>query len=291
MCLGDPEDCPLEDPEDCPVDLVTWLCLPEEDLPEEEDPCDPPNPFDHQDTTTWAPFPTVPDADAAAQLCRFAENKLAIAKSTGEILSSSTLTGFLRMFHALAFRPNPPTGLPYKHCTLNAAILLDDYWGFGLVPPPLPIEDKTLQDLIDRLRDFMRDTQDDYNELTHNADTHLADFEFFGLTEAEAAPWLAALNAARDAADRLRDATAYTELDDIIRTLTNILIRSKPDENRPTPPGLELPGPNPTINNKIKADAVATYVAYIQDKQARGLQLQPHETEYLTEHFKGEEPQ
>lgn len=290
LCLGDPEDCPIEAPEDCPVDLITWLCLPPERIPEDDDECDPPPLPGAEDPRTFDPFPTVPDVDDALKLCTFAENKFAIAKGTGEILSTSTLTGFLRMFHSLAFRPNPPPAILYKRCTQTAMEALTEYWASDLVPPPTPAEQQTIEQINDELFTYTDELENEIENRTDTLQGVTGDMEFYGVTEQEAAPWIAQLEADLAAADALGNERIGIAIQTVLDTIKRLIQDSNVDPHRPLPPGLEYPSGIPDIDDAARKQSVDTYVAYLDDKQKRGLELEPHETEYLAEIAKDLEP-
>lgn len=281
---------PLDELEDCPVDLLTWLCLPPERIPEDDD-CPQPAPLPGaEDTRTFDPFPTVPDVDDALQLCTFAENKLAIAKGTGEILSHSTLIGFLRMFHALAFRPNPPPGILYKRCTQSAMESLTEYWASGLVDSPTAPQQQTIEQIQEELFTYTDQLE---NQIDHRIDLMqgvTGDMEFYGVTEHEAAPWIAQLEADLAAADALGNERIGIEIQNQLASIKRLIEESDPDPFRPLPPGLEPPTGITDIDDAARNQSVETYVAYLTDKQARGLDLEPHETEYLAEIAKDLEP-
>jgi hypothetical protein len=288
--LESPDEPPLDEDAECPVDLITWLCLPPERIPEEDQECDPAPLPGAEDTRTFDPFPTVPDIDDALQLCRFAENRIQLAQGTGEILSKSTLTGFLRMFHALAFRPNPPPGILYKTCTEDAMQRLTEYWASGIVDPPTPAQQQTIEQINDELFTYTDQLENEISNRTDIIEGVTADMKFYGLTKTEALPWIAQLEADLAAAKALGTERIGLEIQRVLDTIKQLIKDSNVDPHRPLPPGLEYPSGIPDIDDATRKQSVERYIAFLTDKQARGLDLDPHETEYLAEIAKDLEP-
>jgi hypothetical protein len=222
---------PCADP-DAPIDLVTGECLPPERIPEDDIECQPPPLPGAEDTRTFSPFPGALDTDDAAQLCRDASDRLTIAKGTGEILSHTTLGNFLRMFHALAFRPNPPPAAAMKECVQSATAALEDYWTSGIVPPPTNTEQTTL-DQIDAQID--KDRDDAEADLNGDLDEIIKLFQTIdrdGITADEAKPWFQFINNAIEKAKALGNQQLIDALIQDSADLTDAIKNKPPTDDR-----------------------------------------------------------
>jgi hypothetical protein len=167
---------------------------------------------------------------------------------------------------------------------------LTEYWSSGLVDPPTPAEQQTIEQINDELFTYTDQLENDIENRTDITEGVTTDMEFYGITENEAAPWIAQLEADLAAAEALGNERIGLAIQALLDSIHRTIEDSDVDPFRPLPPGLEFPTGIQDLDDKARHDAVTTYVDYLHDKQARGLDLRDHETEYLAERGEDIEP-